>query len=306
MGYGGNDDAAAYQIDEHRAILTTVDFITPPVDDPYWFGQIGAANSLSDIYAMGGKPLIVLNLVMYPMKKLGRELLGEILKGANAKVEESGAVMAGGHSVDDEEPKFGLCVTGIVNISDMLENRGANPGDAIVLTKPIGTGVLFNGVKSGKISYEKVETMLPAIATLNDGAPDIFRNHGVRAMTDVTGFGLGGHLLEVARGSDVTIRVDFGRVPLYDGSLDLYRRGESTGSNVPNKEYLSGHVSIGNTLSAVERELIYDPQTSGGLLASLPGDRAAAAVADLQKAGHPLSAVIGRVEEKGSHYLIFQ
>ncbi len=306
VGYGGADDAAVYQIDEGRAIVCTVDFITPPVDDPFWFGQIGAANALSDIYAMGGKPLFALNLVMFPMKKLGKEVLKEILRGAAEKVREAGAVLGGGHSVDDEEPKFGLSVTGIVGVDDILRNGGALPGDRLILTKPLGTGVLFNGVKSGRLTYGEVEKLLPHVAMLNDRALPILRSHRVRALTDVTGFGIGGHILEVAKESRVSMKLYHGQLPLHPHVLSLYQMGETTGSNGPNRKNLEGFIQVRSSISAAKEEILFDPQTSGGLLGAVPAEEAEKAVDDLRKGGYEGSAIVGEVVEKEEYSLIVE
>ena len=203
VGFETRDDAAVYRLSADTAFISTVDFITPPVDDPYWFGQISAANSLSDVYAMGGKPLTALNLVMFPSKKLDMELLKEILHGGCDKVLEAGASMAGGHSVDDNEPKYGLAVTGVVHPDQILTNRGAKQGDDLILTKPLGTGVLFNACRSKKLPWHELELILPQVAALNRRAVEIALSFDVHACTDVTGFGLMGHTLEVAKGSGV-------------------------------------------------------------------------------------------------------
>jgi len=191
VGFDTSDDAAVYRLSPELATISTVDFITPPVDDPYWFGQIAAANSLSDVYAMGGKPLTALSLVMFPSTKLDMGILKEILRGGNEKVNEAGACMAGGHSVDDNEPKYGLAVTGVVHPERILKNIGARKGDALVLTKPLGTGVLFNASRSGKLPYRELEAVLPLVAALNRQAIDTALNYELNACTDITGFGPG-------------------------------------------------------------------------------------------------------------------
>ena len=201
VGFDTCDDAAVYRLSPEIALISTVDYITPPVDDPYWFGQIAAANSLSDVYAMGGKPLIALNLVMFPLKKLDKWYLKEILRGGNDKVIEAGASMGGGHSVDDNEPKYGLAVTGVVHPDRILTNCGAKEGDVLILTKPIGTGVLFNACRSKKLSFKELELILPQVASLNRKALDIALEFDVHACTDITGFGIIGHTLEMAKGS---------------------------------------------------------------------------------------------------------
>ncbi len=306
VGYESSDDAAVYRIDGERAIVSTVDFITPPVDDPAWFGRIAAANSLSDIYAMGAKPLFALNLVMYPEKVLGKRVLGEILAGAAEKVKEAGAVLAGGHSVDDREPKFGLCVTGIVDIPLLLRNSGTIAGDAIILTKPLGTGVLFNAVKAGAHSFSRLEEMLPQVARLNGDGLAVLRKHGVRALTDVSGFGLAGHLCEIARSSNVTVKVQSAAIPVYEDAVALYRAGHTTGSNRGNRENVAAEIRVAASSPSEREELWFDPQTSGGLLAALPRESALRAVEELREAGYSGSAIIGEVVSPGIERLIFE
>ncbi len=306
VGYESSDDAAVYRIDGDRAVVTTVDFITPPVDDPHWFGRIAAANSISDIYAMGARPLFALNLVMFPAGKLGQEVLEGILRGAADKVKEAGAVLAGGHSVDDEEPKFGLCVTGIAGIGEILRNDGALPGDAIVLTKPLGTGVLFNAAKARKFPAKELDAILPQVAKLNADGLEVLREHGVRALTDVTGFGIAGHLVEMARSSDVTVRVAHRDLPLYPGALEMYEIGQTTGSNGPNRVNVRDHIRVSGLLPPAGEEILYDPQTSGGLLAAVPKDACRDAVKKLREKGYPASAVIGEVVSREQHHIIVE
>jgi len=285
-----------YRLSQDTAVISTVDFITPPVDDPYWFGQIAAANSLSDVYAMGGKPILALNLVMFPSKALDMGLLKDILRGGNDKVVEAGACMAGGHSVDDNEPKYGLAVTGLVHPDRVLTNAGARPGDALVLTKPLGTGVLFNAGRSRKLPYRDLEALLPAIAALNGPALEAARRYDVHACTDITGFGLLGHCLEMARGSATRIHVSYRSLPCHPHAADMYRRGETTGSNPANRKAVEGSWELRMKLSAHEEELLFDPQTSGGLLLAVPDSQAADLVRSLRTAGMPAAARIAEVQ----------
>ena len=285
-----------YRLSQDTAVISTVDFITPPVDDPYWFGQIAAANSLSDVYAMGGKPILALNLVMFPSKALDMGLLKDILRGGNDKVVEAGACMAGGHSVDDNEPKYGLAVTGLVHPDRVLTNAGARPGDALVLTKPLGTGVLFNAGRSRKLPYRDLEALLPAIAALNGPALEAARRYDVHACTDITGFGLLGHCLEMARGSATRIHVCYRSLPCHPHAADMYRRGETTGSNPANRKAVEGSWELRMKLSAHEEELLFDPQTSGGLLLAVPDSQAADLVRSLRTAGMPAAARIAEVQ----------
>jgi selenide,water dikinase len=277
------------------AFISTVDFITPPVDDPYWFGQIAAANSLSDVYAMGGKPLTALNLVMFPPKKLDKSVLKEILRGGNDKVVEAGASMAGGHSVDDNEPKYGLAVTGIVHPDRILTNCKVQEGDSLILTKPLGTGVLFNACRSGKLSFKELEGILPQVAALNKKALDMAVNFDIHACTDITGFGIVGHSWEMSSGSGVQINLFYNKLPFYPHALEMYRKGETTGSNKANRKLSEGHLEIVAKLSREEEELLFDPQTSGGLLLAVPESQAEQLIHSLRTAGVETAAIIGTV-----------
>jgi selenide,water dikinase len=277
------------------AFISTVDFITPPVDDPYWFGQIAAANSLSDVYAMGGKPLTALNLVMFPPKKLDKSVLREILRGGNDKVIEAGASMAGGHSVDDNEPKYGLAVTGIVHPDKILTNCGAREGDILILTKPLGTGVLFNACRSGKLSFKELELILPHVAALNKKALDMAVNFDIHACTDITGFGIVGHSLEMAKGSGVQMDLSYKELPVYPHALEMYRKGETTGSNKANRKLSEGYLEISVKISREEEELLFDPQTSGGLLLSVPESQAKQLMNELKTEGVETAVKIGKV-----------
>ena len=278
-------------------MISTVDFITPPVDDPYWFGQIAAANSLSDVYAMGGTPIMALNLVMFPSKALDLTLLKEILRGGNDKVVEAGACMAGGHSVDDNEPKYGLAVTGVVHPGRIWTNAGARAGDALVLTKPLGTGVLFNANRSGKLPFGELEALLPTVATLNAKARETAMRFPVHACTDITGFGIMGHSVEMARGAGVRIDLDYRSLPFHPNAVEMYRRGETTGSNKANRKAVEGFWDLRLKMTSAEEELLFDPQTSGGLLLCLPESSADELVRALKSAGLGAAVCIGRVSE---------
>ena len=277
------------------AFISTVDFITPPVDDPYWFGQIAAANALSDVYAMGGKPLTALNLVMFPTKKLEPSILREILHGGCDKVSEAGASIAGGHSVDDNEPKYGLAVTGVVHPDRILTNCGAKAGDALILTKPLGTGVLFNACRSKKLPWPDLEVILPEVASLNKKAIEIALNFNVHACTDITGFGVIGHALEIAKGSGVQVNLSYDQLPFYPNALQMYHKGETTGSNEANRRMAKGILKKMRNLSREQEELLFDPQTSGGLLLSVPSQKADHLVKELKKAGIEAAALVGEV-----------
>jgi selenide,water dikinase len=294
VGFESGDDAAVYRLTDELAVVSTVDYITPPVDDPIWFGRIAAANALSDVYAMGGKPLTALNLVMYPQKALGPDLLKEILKGGHEKVVEAGACLAGGHSTDNPEPLYGLAVTGVVSPSRIITNIGTRPEDALILTKPLGTGVLFNACRSGRLPRAELDPVLPQAARLNGPAMEIALNYPVHACTDVTGFALAGHALEMAAGSGLTIEITFAALPVHPNALEMYAKGETTGSNRPNRQLLAGKLELATRLNGAQEELLFDPQTSGGLLLAVAAERAEALVRELHAAGIAQAAIIGR------------
>jgi selenide,water dikinase len=264
--------------------VQTVDFFAPIVDDPYTFGQIAAANALSDVYAMGGEPLTALNIAAFPVGRLPLEVLTEILRGGQDKVHEAGAVVVGGHTVTDEEIKYGLAVTGRADPRRLLTNAGAQPGDVIVITKPIGTGILATAIKRGDLDVDAARGMLDAMATLNRDASRAALTVGASCATDVTGFGLLGHLSHVARASNVTLRIRVADVPILPGAAEAWARGARTGGAARNADYLETVVEWGRA-TEVERALLTDPQTSGGLLVTIPAARA----------GEYLSAVPGAV-----------
>ena len=299
VGFETSDDAAVYRISADQAVISTVDFITPPVDDPWWYGQIAAANALSDVYAMGGRPLTALNVVMFPSRVLDTSVLKEILRGGHEKVEEAGAVVAGGHSVEDEEPKYGLAVTGLVRPERVLTNGGSKAGDALVLTKPIGTGVLFNACRSGSLPLGELEPLLPEIASLNKTALHVALEFGVNACTDVTGFGLAGHLLEMAKGSGKSMELFYGNIPFYPNAPEMYRKGETTRNTRENRSLATGRLKMEKSLTPEEENLLFDPQTSGGLVFSLPEREAGELVARLKERGVLSAALVGRVTAGG-------
>ena len=299
VGFETSDDGAVYRLTNDIALISTVDYITPPVDDPWWFGQIAAANSLSDVYAMGGKPLTALNLVMFPSKKLDIGLLKEILRGGSEKIIEARASMAGGHSVDDNEPKYGLAVTGQVHPDRILTNRECRAGDALILTKPLGTGVLFNANRAGKLPYPELEAILPQIAALNRIAMETALNFEVHACTDITGFGILGHSLEMAQGGEVQIEMVYDRLPFYPNALHMYQKGETTGSNKANRQLVNGFWEAAKTMSPEAEELLFDPQTSGGLLLSVAEAEADDLVRALHAAGVETAVRVAQVVGSG-------
>lgn len=270
MGHETSDDAGVYQLTDSLAIIQTIDYFTPIVDDPYMFGQIAAANALSDVYAMGGTPKTALNIVGYPVKKLGAEILSEILKGASDKVVEAGALTIGGHSIDDQEPKFGLSVTGIVEPNKIWKNIGANPGDVLVLTKPIGVGIMTTGIKRAVVTKEQEETVTLLMAELNKQACERLKDFTPHAVTDVTGFGLLGHASEMARGSDVSFEIDLERVPVLNGTYELAEQGIVPGGSKSNHKWLEKDIAYGTDISIQEQLVLCDAITSGGLLIALP------------------------------------
>ena len=296
VGYETNDDAGVYRLTEDIAIITTADFITPPVNDPYVFGQIAAANALSDIYAMGGRPITCLNLAGFPSGKLAAEILHQIIAGGLSKITEAGAVLAGGHTIDDDEPKFGLSVTGIVHPRKYWTNTGARPGDSLILTKPIGSGVIFNANLKGWVSPATLEECIAHISGLNRMAAETMQSFDIHAATDITGFGLAGHAFEMARGSKARLEISIDAVPFMKDALEMYERGMTTGVNPYNRQLVSNHLRFGRDLPARYAEIVYDPQTSGGLLVALPEQQGENLVKALHRKGVASAGLIGRVE----------
>lgn len=287
------DDAAVYRLGPDRALVVTVDFFTPIVDDAADWGAIAAANSLSDVYAMGGKPIFALNLVGWPRDKVPMSVLGEVMRGAQEVMAEAGCLILGGHSIDDPEPKFGMVVVGEVHPDKLLTNSGARPGDLIVLTKPLGTGILTTALKRGILDEQELAPAVALMRTLNDGAARAAVANGVTAATDVTGYGLIGHLHNIVLGSAVGARIDMGRVPLLPLAMELATQGSVPGGTRRNLETVP--VAFGDDISEVERVLCADAQTSGGLLLTVPEERIRPLIAALQAEGVPASRVIGEI-----------
>ncbi len=292
-----SDDAAVYQLTEDLAVIQTLDFFTPVVDDPYRFGQVAAANSLSDVYAMGGKPVLALNIVCFP-NCLDPEILGEILRGGADKIKEAGAVLLGGHSVEDNEPKYGLSVMGTVHPAEVLANCGAKPGDVLVLTKPLGTGILNTAMKAELLSDEESEAVYLSMATLNAYAAEVMIPLRPHACTDITGFGLLGHALEMARGSEVTIVLDSSTLPILPGALAYADMGIIPAGAYRNAKFAEADVMWHPDVPVNLRDVIADPQTSGGLLIALPEARLEELMQGLAKGMQTAYAVVGRVHEK--------
>ena len=304
VGYDSSDDACVYRVSDELAVIQTVDFFTPIVDDPYTFGQIAAANALSDVYAMGGKPRLAMNLLCVP-GCLPQETIRKILEGGHDKACEAGCVVAGGHTIQDEEPKYGLCVTGFVHPDRILKNVGARPGDVLVLTKALGTGVLTTGVKAGLVSGEDYAALVANMTTLNDRSGADIAEAGVHACTDVTGFGLLGHGLEMAKGSGVTIRLYTQALPLLPGARDLAEMGIIPAGAYRNRDYVQPWLEELDGVELALADLCADPQTSGGLLAALPEEAAGPLLERLRKHA-PCSTIIGRVEPLQKAYLILE
>lgn len=295
VGFGTSDDAGVYLLEDHTALVQTVDFITPVVDDPEIFGQVAAANALSDVYAMGGRPLTALNVCCFPSRGIDRSVLSGILRGGASKVREAGAAVVGGHTVQDPELKYGLSVTGTVDSRRVVRNSTARAGDALVLTKPVGTGVIVSAYRDRRVSDATLREALAEMCRLNDSGCRCMLEHGVHACTDVTGFGILGHALEMAEGSGVGIRIRMEAMPLYEESLRLIRKGISTAMTRCNLKLARSRTRRVGDLSEEQMGLLADPQTSGGLLIAIPEDRAEALVTALRAAGNHRAARIGEV-----------
>ncbi len=280
-------DAGVYQISEKKALVQTVDFFTPVVDDPYLFGQIAAANAFSDLYAMGAKPLTALNLVCFPAGRQPLEILEQILLGGFDKIKEAGAVLIGGHSIEDDEPKYGLAVTGLVDPRQMITSAGARPGDLLFLTKPLGSGIIATALKGDQLTAAEAEETLRGMAALNAGAAEAAVEVGASAVTDITGFGLLGHLHELLVASGVGAVIDAAAVPLYPGAAEMAATGFIPGGAYRNKNYFEKWVRWPDKGAGREERLLtlYDPQTSGGLLIAVSPGRARALGAALAKQG---------------------
>lgn len=297
VGHETSDDAGVFQLTDSIALIQTLDYFTPIVDDPYKFGQIAAANALSDVYAMGGVPKTVLNIVGYPVKKLGPDILSEILRGAADKVKESGAVTVGGHSIDDQEPKFGLSVTGIVHPNQIWKNVGAKPGNVLVITKPIGVGILTTGIKRCAVTPEQEIIVTETMAALNKTAAEALDGLHPYAVTDVTGFGLLGHGSEMARGSNVSLEITLSKVPVLEGTFELASQGVVPGGSKANHKWLENDVEYIDI--AIEEQLVLcDAITSGGLLVALDEAEADQYINNLKQSGHTVAEIIGVVTEK--------
>ena len=294
-GLASPDDAGVYKITDELAIIQTVDFFTPIVDDPYMFGQITAANALSDVYAMGGKPLTAMNVVCFPTKSMDISVLKDILRGGVDKILEAGAVLVGGHSIEDTELKYGLSVTGTVHPKRLVTNSGAKAGDKLILTKPLGTGIISTALKAGMVSKEMVARLTNCMATLNSKASELMQEVGVHACTDITGFGLLGHTVQLAENSRVGINIDVASIPFFAEAGEFAKQGLCPAGLHRNREFYSPCVRIASGVPTHIQDVLFDPQTSGGLLICLAPRKAKQLLDRLRQAGIEAAAIIGEV-----------
>ncbi len=295
MGTETGDDAAVVRLDDERALVETLDFFSPVVDDPFDFGRVAAANAFSDVYAMGGRPLFALNILCFPMKTLGHEVLARVLAGGDAIAAEAGVPILGGHSVEDPEPKYGMVVTGLVHPDRLLRNTGGRPGDVLFLTKPLGSGILTTALKKGALAPERAAEIVRVMTTLNRAGAEAMQEVGVRACTDVTGFGLLGHLRGMLACTGVGAELEFARLPLVDGVLETVRGGTCPGGTRRNLGFFGPHCEFDDALDEAQRLVVADAQTSGGLLIACPPERADALADALRAAGTLAAARIGRL-----------
>lgn len=302
VGLDTADDAAVYKVNKDLAIIQTLDFFTPVVDDPYTFGQIAASNSLSDVYAMGGDPTLCMNIVCFP-DCLEPEVLGEILKGGFDKVKEAGGILVGGHSVSDEEPKYGLSVTGFVEPNKVLTNSNAKAGDVLVITKPLGLGIVNTAIKGGLADDETYNEAVKVMTTLNKFGKEAMEGvEGINSATDITGFGLLGHALEMAEGSDVSIEINYRDIPIIEKSLEYASMGLVPAGTYANKKHIGGKVFFEESVDEAMKDVLFDPQTSGGLLISVSKENSEKLLKNLENSPLPY-AVIGSVGEKNNHFI---
>lgn len=302
VGLDTSDDAAVYRINEELALIQTLDFFTPVVDDPYTFGQIAAANSLSDVYAMGGEPKLAMNIVCFP-NCLSPDILVQILKGGHDKVSEAGALLIGGHTVEDDEPKYGLSVAGFVDPNKVLTNSNAKPGDMLVLTKPIGVGIINTAVKAELADKDSYEEAVRVMSTLNKYAKEAIDKVNVNSVTDITGFGLLGHSLEMAEGSSVTIVIDHKKVPIIDKAREYAQMGLVPAGAYSNRKHVGEKVRYSDDIPEDIMDILFDPQTSGGLLISVPKENVNLLLDNLKNTPTEF-AVVGEVIEEEDYSLI--
>ncbi len=287
------DDAGVYKLTDELAIIQTVDFFTPIVDDAYMFGQIAAANALSDVYAMGGKPLIAMNIVCFPTESLDISVLRDILRGGIDKMVEAKVTLVGGHSINDTELKYGLSVTGTVHPKRLVTNSGVKVGDKLILTKPLGTGIVNTAIKEGVADGKTVARVIKSMLTLNDKASELMQEVGVHACTDITGFGFLGHTVQLAQNSQVGINIDIASIPFFPAAGELAKRGVCPGGLGRNREFYSPCLKIANEVPAHMQDILFDPQTSGGLLICLAPRKAKLLLGRLRQAGVEEAAIVG-------------
>jgi selenide,water dikinase len=306
VGTGQADDSGVLRVSEDKAIILTVDFFPAIVDDPYVFGQVAAANAMSDVYAMGGEPVSALNIIGFPEGKLEIEALELLMRGGADKVNEAGAVIVGGHTLIDSELKYGLSIVGIIHPDDIVLTAGARPGDSLVLTKPLGTGIYSTAVKKGGLGEDQEKLFIEQMTALNSAASRGMKEADAHACTDVTGFGLAGHALEMADASEATLAIDAGSVPVLPEALHFASYGFLTGGGSSNLQFVEPSLALEGTLSREMKMVLHDPQTSGGLLVSLPPGNAQAYIETLKDAGVTYAAVIGEVLERGGKGLVIR
>ena len=295
VGLDRSDDAGVYRVNDDLALIQTVDFFTPIVDDPYWFGQIAAANALSDVYAMGGTPKTAMNLVGFPLEKMDISILREIIQGGVDKIKEAGVVLLGGHSVDDPELKYGLSITGFIHPDRVLTKQNLKAGDKLILTKPLGTGIVNTAIKGGLASQETIERVTRLMARLNRKPAEIMSRYEVHACTDITGFGLLGHLAEMVTGSGQSIRLLGDAIPMIPEAREYGQMGFVPAGAYRNREFREGMVEFGRSVDRLTQDILFDPQTSGGLLISVSRDVSEALVRELNSDGVPEAVIIGEV-----------
>lgn len=303
VGFEDADDAAVYRLTDELALVQTVDFFTPVVDDPFDFGRIAALNALNDVWAMGGRPVTALAITAFPRQGVDLAILGEIMRGGLSILTENGVTLVGGHSVQNDQIMFGYAVTGLIEPNAIARNRGACPGDWLILTKPLGTGLLATGIKFGKVTPEMAQKAIATMLTSGREAGEAIRALGVRAATDITGFGLLGHAWEMARASRVTLELAADRLPLLPGALEMAAQRMVTQGDRTNREYVGEDVVLSADLSKEMGSLVFDPQTAGGMLMALPESKVGPMLERLRPA-YPEVAVIGRVTELGDHALV--
>lgn len=298
MGLEKADDAGVYKVSDDLALIQTVDFFTPIVDDPYGFGQIAAANALSDVYAMGGVPKTAMNLVAFPLKDMDMSVLRQIIRGGMDKIKEAGVVLVGGHSVEDKELKYGLSVTGFIHPDRVLTKKNLQVGDRLILTKPLGTGIINTAIKGGLASKEITDTVTRLMATLNKDAAEIMEDYPVHACTDITGFGFLGHLAEMVVDSGAGIRIRANSVPILPQTLNYAGMGLVPAGAYKNREFFECHVDFATGVDPLIQDILFDPQTSGGLLICIDGDRADGLLQALKQRGVHDAAIVGQVDSE--------